>query len=279
MNTGKTFARAFVPRTIRNWLRTPAKTVHYVVDRAAYACGSLSEVPVTDGWSVKCHPASRSQFEVFRTDSSQSEELAAFFAFAHPGMRLLDVGAHHGFFTLAALRAGGAETKVVCIEPSSKALAVLRANMEANGASSRVQIINAALGESDGRLRMLTTGPAGADYLVVPAKPRADTVAITVRTLQSVLDETGFKPTHVKLDIEGYELEVVQSATETLLGLKPTLYLELHGAVLKARGKDPADVIANLRRAGYRLFLSGKRPIDELMMAQQQFNCRLVCRP
>jgi FkbM family methyltransferase len=279
MSPSRTFTRNFVPRTVRNWLRTPSRTVRYLVDRAAFACGSMAVVDVTDGWSLKCHPASRAHFEVFRTDPLQAEELAAFFTSATLGMHLLDIGAHYGIFALAALRAGGPDARVLCVEPSANAVEVLRANLEANRETSRVQVVNAALGNLDGRLRMLTTGPAGADYLVVPSCSRPDTVLVKMRFMKSVLEEAAFRPTHIKLDIEGYEFEVIEAALDILSKLQPILHLELHGTFLEARGKNPADVIANLRTAGYRSFLCANRLVDERLMALQQFNCRLVCRP
>ena len=279
MTTIRTFARTFVPRDLRNWLRTPAKSAHYLADRTAFAWGSVSTVHITGEWAVKCHPASRPHFDIFRSDPGQSEELAAFFAFAHPGMRLLDIGAHHGFFAFAALHAGGRTAEVICVEPSSKALEILRANLHANEATSRVRIVNAAVGASDGQLQMLTTGPAGSDYFVVPSGPRGDTVPVPVRSMQSVLNETAFQPTHVKLDIEGYEFEVVEASIDLLATLKPVLYLELHGSFMRARGNDPAAVIANLRKAGYRSFISGQTPLDDKLLTQLHFNCRLVCTP
>jgi FkbM family methyltransferase len=255
----------------------PGKTFDYLQDRAAFAIGSLCIVKLTDEWSVRCHPAARRHFEFFRTDPLQSQELDSFFDHAHPGMRLLDIGAHYGFFALAALRAGGPTARVMCVEPSSRAVKVLRANLEANGATREVQIVQTALGDTDGTLRMLTTGPFGADYMVVPTQARTDTVSVKVRSLRSLLEDTGFQPTHIKVDIEGYEFELLQAGEDVLSALKPLLYLELHGQALQTRGKDPAAVIAVLRKAGYRSFASQGHLMDERMMGQCGFNCRLVC--
>jgi len=274
-----TLARALLPREVRNWLRMPGKTFDYLQDRAAFAIGSLCVVKVTDEWSVRCHPLARRHFEFFRTDPLQAKELTSFFKYAHPGMHLLDIGAHYGFFALAALRSGGPTARVLCVEPSSKAVQVLRANLEANGAKRNVEIVQTALGDTDGTLRMLTTGPFGGDYMVVPTKARTDTVSVKVRSLRSLLEDTSFQPTHIKVDIEGYEFELLQAAQDLLSALKPLLYLELHGQTLQARGKDPATIIECLRRAGYDSFICENQAVDDRTMARSSFNCRLVCIP
>jgi FkbM family methyltransferase len=277
MTTNTHFAHSFMPRTVRNWLRKPSRSLRYVIDRVSFSCGSLSVVPMPGDWSIKCHPASRAHFEVFRNDPSQAKEFAAFLSFSRIGMQLLDIGAHHGFFALAAIRVGGPTAKVLCLEPSPEAAKILRANVHANNSDGQVQILEVAAGQRDEAVRMLTTGPFGADYFVVPGGPRTDTTLVQSRSIQSSLDETGFHPTHVKMDIEGYEYEVVEASIETLSELKPILYLELHGQYLRQRDRDPAVVIENLRKAGYTSFYCDQQLMDEDSMSSLGFDCRLVC--
>jgi FkbM family methyltransferase len=277
MLSSNTFARRFVPRNVRNWLRTPSKSLRYLADRIAFACGSLSVVNITEEWSLRCHPASRAHFEVFHSDPLQAKELAAFLASTSRGMQLLDIGAHHGFFSLAALQAGGPDARVLSVEASTRAAEILKINLRANGATKQVRVINAALGDVDGQLQMLTTGPAGADYLIIPTEARSDTIPVSVRSMPSLLRETGFKPTHIKLDIEGCEFEVIEAAADLLSELKPVIYLELHGSLLRARGKDPALVISKLLDAGYRYFGCDGEPGDLRFIADRHFDCRLVC--
>jgi FkbM family methyltransferase len=229
------------------------------------------------GWSVKCHPASRSHFQSFEDDPAQRDELRAFFSHSSTVTKLLDIGAHHGVFTLAALHCGGPTARVVAVEPSTRAAEILKINLQLNNRADRVRVENIALGPTDGELKMLTTGPAGADYLVVPASARSDTTCVPQRSLASFLRETEFQPTHVKMDVESCEYEVLESSVELLAGLKPILFLELHGNMLRARGKDPARVPEMLRAAGYRRFLELGRALDPLELASREQPARLVC--
>jgi len=237
----------------------------------------VSTLELLPGWSVKCHPASRSHFQSFEDDPAQRDELQAFFSHSSTGMKLLDIGAHHGLFTLAALHCGGSPARVIAVEPSTRAAEILKINLRLNNRADRVCVENIALGPTDGELKMLTTGPAGADYLVVPASTRPDTTFVPQRSLPSLLRETQFQPTHIKMDVESCEYEILESSIEVLASLKPTLFLELHGNMLRARGKDPARVPEMLRAAGYRQFLELGRAIDSCELASRKATARLVC--
>ena len=85
---------------------------------ASLAKAFCVECPVREGWTVRCHPISARQFALFRTDDALRQELTSFVAHCRPGMRLLDVGASHGLFSLAALHFGGQTARVVAVDPS-----------------------------------------------------------------------------------------------------------------------------------------------------------------
>jgi FkbM family methyltransferase len=266
-----------VPRPVRNWLRNPACSAEYLFDRLAFVFGSIHKVSPREGWSLRCHPASRKYFEVFCGDPAQAEELDTFLEHCRPGMRLLDAGAHHGLFALAALQVGGTQARVVCVEASPGAAAVLSANLRLNGVDHRADIVVAAIGGADGELEMLTTGPFAGDYLVVPTTPRADTTNIPQFTMSTLLESVGMIPTHVKMDIEGFELEALTAAAEVLTRLHPVIFLEIHGDLLRQRGREPEELVRLLRACGYRRFVCGAHTMSDADLRRSAFNVRVVC--
>jgi FkbM family methyltransferase len=271
--------RRITPRALRNWVRQPGRSARYVFDRMAYACGGAREIQIFDNWSPRCHPASRSHFTVFAEDKAQQAELDSFVKLCSPGMQFLDIGAHYGLFALAAVRFGGMGARVVCVEASRKAAAILEANIRANQAVPQVQILNVAMGGTDGTLEMLSTGPAGSDYFVSAPAGRTDTVSVPQLSMPSLLRESALKPTHVKIDIEGFEDDVIAAAIETLSSLRPVIFLELHGGYLRARERDPAAVIRDLRRAGYNRFEENGRALEDPDIAAGGYEHRLICLP
>ena len=268
--------RRIVPRTWRNWVRQPKRSLHYVLDRLAYAFGGPGVEELRPDWTPACHPASRVHFDLFKTDPEQRSELDFFIRHCRPGMQFLDVGAHYGLFALAAHRFGGRSSRVVCIEASPRAARILRANLDANEASN-VSVLNVAMGAGDGLLEMLTTGPAGSDYFVSVPFGRTDTITVKQLTMSTIMRQTGLRPTHVKIDVEGLEDDVIAGAFDILREHHPLLFLELHGRHLRARQRDPALVISRLRECGYGRIEEAGSEITDKSIAVRGFECRLVC--
>lgn len=248
--------RLLVPRSLRNAVRRPRVLVSRLAAKLAAMCGQFDIVKVTDDWELKCHPICSRDFSVFQTDPEQRNELATFIEQIRPGLRFLDIGAHWGVFTLAALRYGGDGTRCLCIEASKPAVATLNTNLSLNNQLERVTIVNAACGASVGTLQMLTTGAGGSDYFVVPSEPRPDTIQVPQITIDSVCGVEHFTPTHIKIDVEGYEEEVLRGGWATIQFHEPVLFIELHGLHICARKKDPETVLTLLTQLGYTTWVS-----------------------
>jgi FkbM family methyltransferase len=79
-----------------------------------------------------------------------------------------------------------------------------------------------------------------------------DHETIELRTLD---DEQGLRPPDfVKIDVEGFELEVLKGAGRTL-ERKPDLFLEMHGADPADKARRVAAIVDYLWAAGYRNIL------------------------
>lgn len=231
---------------------------------------------LADRLTVRCHPLCVREFKVFINDAAQRREMRDFLSRCRPGMQLLDVGAHWGAFTLAALTRQGRSARALCIEASTSAAVMLRKNLGFNGLESLADVIVAAAGSKPGVLKMLTTGAGGADYVIVPAEDRPDTTPVPQVTVDEVCRERGFNPTHVKIDVEGFEEEVLMGAGETLSNLNALLFLELHGDFIRARGGNPLAPLHLAASYGYRSIMLEGVATDLDGVAAVGCNARLV---
>jgi FkbM family methyltransferase len=270
--------RTVLPRNIRNWARSPRKTALYIFATLRSIIGRSETVGEINGWQLVCDPRSRRPFEAFWTDSSQRAELEDFLSTFGPRMQFIDIGAHHGFYTLAALHFGGVETKVVAVEASSAATKVLYRNVILNEKLRSVKVYNVAMGDVDGEIHMLSTGPFSDDYMLGTSDDRNDAVVIQQRSLDSLIEDLAIIPTHIKIDVEGFELEVLTGAQKTLKRGHPILLMELHNHILRTRGINPEAVIRLLQDAGYSIFRRSAQDltIDSILASSE--NVRLVCR-
>jgi FkbM family methyltransferase len=249
--------RAIVPRSARNWLRDPRRSIEWGVDHARFTLGRVERIEVRPGWTVQAHPlAARCAFGAQVHDPEQRCELDAFIARCTPGMRLLDVGAHFGIFSLAAAHFGGPDARVLAVDPSAAATKMLARHARLNGCGDRVAVVTACAAAAAGERGMLDTGVIGAGYFVAADSGRraADLSRVTAVRLDDLCAAAGFRPTHVKIDVEGDELEVLRGAAAILTReVPPLVFLELHDAILHARGGDATAVVEWLSSRGYRI--------------------------
>jgi hypothetical protein len=81
-------------------------------------------------------------------------------------------------------------------------------------------------------------------------------------TVDEEVDALGIVPDVMKIDVEGYEYEVLQGARRLLRERKPVLCLELHLDLLERRGISPAEIVADLQSHRYRFRSCVGRPLD-----------------
>lgn len=159
-----------------------------------------------------------------------------------PDDLFVDVGANVGSYTVLACAARGASG--VCFEPVPATYSRLVANVEANGMAGRVETHNLGVSDREGTLAF-TSSHDVMNRIIAEGEPRpADAIDVPVTSLDAVL--AGREPSVVKIDVEGFELQVLHGAGETLR--KPSL----HSVILEV-GADGAGVLEILRGHGFQI--------------------------
>jgi len=248
--TLKNAIRTLVPRPIRNSLRSPSRSGKYLFDSAMYSLGAKKTLKFPDDdWSIICHPhAYRYAYESQILDPEQNEEFRAFRSHCSAQMLLFDVGAHFGIFSLAAARIGG---KAVAVDPSPLATRMIAIQSSLNHFGDRIQVIRAAVGSDEGSVELLSSGTFSYGYLkAAKGRLKRDLTEVPSITIDAMTRRFG-APTHIKIDVEGYEGEVLRGAQHTLGLCSPLLFLELHNEMIRAEGGEPRSVLDQLTNAGY----------------------------
>lgn len=239
--------RLVVPRAIRTWLRSPRKTVRWLTESIASPFLVRTEV-IADGRGYRCDPHLRRVVRSVLDDRDQAEEIKEFCSHCSPEMRLFDIGAHFGMFSLLA---ASYRAQVLALEPSPMAVAVLKRNIDANRYREKIAVIPCAASSSSSRIPMVSTGPFSDGYLAFDdTKPGSEQTYIDAVTVDEIT-KRHWIPTHVKIDVEGFEEQVLRGAKETLTRFSPMLFIELHNEKITAMGRCPAAVLDILREYGY----------------------------
>jgi len=134
--------------------------------------------------------------------------------YLRPDELFVDVGANIGSYSILA--AGVVGARALSFEPDPDTARHLRRNIEANRLDQRVSIHEIALADSEGELKLsVDRGPMNR----VVSEPNRHSQTVPASTLDHQLD--GYQPTMLKLDVEGFEQEVILGGHETLSA--PTL--------------------------------------------------------
>ena len=245
----KNIVRATVPRDVRNWLRSPAKTAEWLWDSVRFSFGNTRTLHFPSGHSIICHPHAYKVFYLAQIeDASQREEFRNFELHCSDKMVLFDVGAHYGVFSLAAAQVGGT---AIAVDPSPTALEMIAIESVLNGCGDRVQLLQAAVSDTNGVMSMLSSGVFSAGYFkVVRDRSNRDLTKTQAVTIDQIVVNYGV-PTHIKIDVEGHEAAVLRGAKETLSRYSPLLFLELHNEMIRSEGGDPGSSLDELAKLGY----------------------------
>ena len=252
----RALARKLVPRGLRNWLRSPRASLRWIGEGVRDALGGPVTLEVRPGWRLACPRAARRTYRAHVEDPEQAAELDAFVATCRSPMLLFDVGAHFGLFAFAALRFGGSLARAVAVDPSPAALRVALRVARRNGLADRVEVVRAAAGAMEGSVAMVDVGVQASGYYVPAdaAHPAGEQSVVPAVTVDALALRFG-TPTHLKIDVEGFEAEVLRGAAAVLRSAAPPLlFVELHHRMVRERGGDPAGVLDLLASWGFTIY-------------------------
>ena len=204
--------------------------------------------------------------------------------FLRPGMTVLDIGAHHGYYTLLASRKVGPGGLVLAVEPSPRERKMLRRHLRINRCKN-VQVESRASGESKGEAELFVVlgTETGCNSLRAPNVPQ-DTkrVSVSVESLDSMLQEHRINQVDfIKLDVEGAELSTLRGARQLLSNKpRPVILAEVQDIRTGPWAYRASEVVRFLSSANYRWF----RPLadgslEEIDAMREDYNGNFVAIP
>lgn len=174
---------------------------------------------------------------------AQSVEIEATASFALLGkyfpksedVNVFDVGANIGKWTEGALKNSNA--KVICFEPSKKAFENLEQKFQTN---PRVHLENLALGLKTGSENLYSDAPGSSLSSLSKRDLRHFDLKfefvekVNMETLDDWITRNGISPDILKIDVEGFELEVLKGGENSLAEIK-VIQFEFGGCNIDTR--------------------------------------------
>ena len=176
------------------------------------------------------------------------------------GDSVIDGGANWGYWTLVASHLTGASGRVFAFEPVPSTADALSRNVQASGAHT-VEVHRMALARTDEplELHLFDDDPFGGASSAGEQGGRAikTTIHVPSVTLDALVAERGIRPTLVKLDIEGGEMDAILGAEAVLSGDQPPIVtFEWNVTAATSFGYHPAAIVEHLAGFGMEAFLA-----------------------
>lgn len=171
-----------------------------------------------------------------------------------PGMTILDLGGHIGFYALLGARLVGPAGKVYTFEPDPTNSAVLAKNVEINGYRNIV-LVRKAVSNTTGPVKLyLDDAHTGMHSLYQEHASGNRYEVVEAATLDDFLAAEGWPQIgFIKMNIEGAEAAALEGMTR-LLAAQPAclLLVEVHSGGDNAQ---PRNLLLRLREFGFRIDL------------------------
>ncbi len=184
---------------------------------------------------------------------------------------VIEIGANVGIFTVyfsKRLMTENPNARIFAFEPSNEAYKRLRENLELNGATENVTSFNAAIGVNTGFARFyeprghLTNGSLKISFASYFDEHPVSYWIVTLAGSSLLELLSGAKRVLLKIDVEGFEAEVLRSLEPVIAQLRPDILIEVLPGF-----EDAISAAIDFAAFGYRFYgltPDGLRAIDHL---------------
>lgn len=207
-----------------------------------------------DFW-VANRDASQWYYEWFFGADDPVWELRQFSPLVRAGDHVLEIGCHHGFLTMQLAHLVGPHGSIVALDANPENVIIAQANVALNGLRN-VTVLFRAGGEQ--------SGEADFEFQTNAHQVKGSNSRSSYRTEVTTADQLAatYQRTFnvIKIDVEGFECEVLRGASN-LLRSRPNLLLEVH----------PEEMHA--------WHANGSVPELVNLISAQDYSGTIICRP
>lgn len=236
-----------------------ARAIYHAVHAGRAVLGrSDQDIVVRDGVTYDLDLSQGIDFAIFLGNIYERQTKAALRKLVSPGSLVLDIGANIGAHTLHLAQLVGPNGRVMAFEPTDFAFRKLSRNLDLNPSlAARVEAYHCFLTDHDG------ASVPNAIYSSWPLAKEAglhakhlgremQTETAQARSLDSILGERADRKVQlVKLDVDGFECDVLRGATAMLRDVRPIFVMELAPYVLEERGASLDQLLSYFIPNGY----------------------------
>jgi FkbM family methyltransferase len=192
----------------------------------------------------------------------------------HPGATFYDIGANIGLYSLWASRIVGPEGDVRSFEPVPATAALLQHFASINGLHN-ITVIPCAVGAERREAWLhFDVGESAQSHIAVTSS--STSLHVSMVRLDDYLDDAP-PPTLVKIDVEGYELQVLEGSQSVLKRHRPVIVLEVIASHLRRHSASYPEIYRRLRVLGYVVYDLTPRGLRPSVLDRPTANVLALC--
>jgi len=175
---------------------------------------------------------------------------------------IIDVGANIGVHSIRWAE-GNSNVEVYAFEPSRDTAAILEKNIALNQLEAKVHVVRNAVSDHAGEATFYECEDNAFSSLKdTHRKKIINSTVVQVTTIDKFVENTGIVNLDLlKIDVEGFETEVIQGAKQTLERLAPDLFVEIYGGA--SSNPNPEGTVKLIMSLGYNAFVLSQGKISK----------------
>ncbi|MBV6462169.1 MAG: hypothetical protein HJHJAOHD_02313 [Flavobacteriales bacterium] len=199
---------------------------------------------------------------------------------AQPGNVVLDIGTNIGSTLLQLAKRIGENGKVYGFEPDEQNYNACLENISINSFHN-VDVSNIGLGDKKGTYTLVvdTDTNRGGNRISFDNESKKSNSKIEVERLDDWIKNRNLTRVDlIKIDVEGFELNVLKGAEESIRKYTPVLFIELDDNNLKAVGSSASQLVQYLENMGY--FITNAETEESVLSVADFNNCHydIICK-
>lgn len=162
---------------------------------------------------------------------------------------VFDVGASNGIISLLLSKHMNKNSSIYSFEPTPSIFNILKDNAKVQNGNANIIPYNLAISSENGFLHFKQTARKTMNYVV--KEKTSDTIDVKCTTLDSFVNTYKISPDVIKIDVEGWEYNVLLGGRELLKRHNCKLLIEMHQDILRNNGVTRENFNSLISDLGY----------------------------